>query len=250
MGSDDWSVLLNLDLALDGDPDADSVPVVRAVRPPGSDALVAGLLALPEGELTQTLELLEPAHRRWLAGHAPFVDGVRESLPAPEFARVAARLLVVVPGEVLRPVSARHETYAQTARMLQDKQATAQLLESGAVVVVLPQDVPLTRVSSFTHLHRQVDETSERRFDELRGATDALTAAVPEENLLGETTPVGPSPHQAEGYSSATHEIAHLLHLAALPTPTATRSAFFKPGEEEEDGVLRGGAGCWWVGWW
>ena len=27
---------------------------------------------------------------------------------------------------------------------------------------------------------------------------------------------MGPAPHQAEGYSSATHEIAHLLHLAAL----------------------------------
>ena len=209
--SDDWSDLMALSVALD----PDSVSVVEAVRPPGSEALVAGLLAMPAEELTRTLELLSPASRRWLATHAPFVEAVRK-LPVLEFARVAARLLVVVPGEVLRPVSARHETYAQTARMLRDPEATARLLESGAVVVVLPQDVPLTRVSSFAHLHSRVDSESGRGFDELRGAMSGLTAAVPEENLLGETTTVGPSPHQAEGYSTATHEIAHLLHLAAL----------------------------------
>ncbi|WP_405537424.1 hypothetical protein OG787_31905 [Streptomyces sp. NBC_00075] len=212
--SDDWSDLL--DLVPDLDPDVVPVSVVEPVEPPRSDVLVAGLLALPSGELPQTLALLPAAHRRWLAGHAPFVDGVRESLAAPEFAQVAARLLVVVPGEVLRPVSARHETYAQTARMLQDKEATVQLLESGAAVVVLPQDVPLTWVSSFAHLHGRVDAESGRGFDDLRGATGGLTAAVPEENLLGEVTSVGPSPHQAEGYSTATHEIAHLLHTVAL----------------------------------
>ena len=210
VGSDDWSDLVGLNL------DPDAVSVVQAVRPPRSDALVAALLTLPAEELTQALEFLDPAHRRWLATHKPFVNEARTSLPAPEFAQVAARLLVVVPGEVLRPVSARHETYAQTARMLQDKQSTARLLESGAVVVVLPQDAPLTGISSFAHLHGEADEASGRRYDALRGATAGLTAAVPEENLLGEITTVGPSPHQAEGYSTATHEIAHLLHLAAL----------------------------------
>ena len=120
VGSDDWSVLLNLDLALDGDPDADSVSVVRAVRPLGSDALVAGLLALPEGELTQALELLEPAHRRWLAGHAPFVDGVRESLPAPGFRAGGGTVAGGRAGRGAAAVSARHETYARPARMLQD----------------------------------------------------------------------------------------------------------------------------------
>ncbi|WP_327694988.1 hypothetical protein [Streptomyces sp. NBC_00459] len=204
----DWSDLLGLNL--------DAVSVVEAVRPPEPDALVAALLALPTGELPRTLELLDPAHRRWLATHEPFVNGVRDSLSTAQFAQVAARLLVVVPGEVLRPVSARHETYAQTARLLRDKETTARLLESGAVVAVLPQDVPLTRMSSFNQLHEQVDEQSGRDLDNLRGATAGLTAAVPEENLLGETTAVGTSPHQAEGYSTATHEIAHLLHLAAL----------------------------------
>ena len=194
----------------------DSVTAVEAVRPPNADALVTGLLTLPATELTRTLELLPPQHRRWLATHESFVDGVRTSLSAPEFAQVAARLLVVVPGQALRPVSARHETYAQTARMLQDKETTAQLLASGAAVVVLPQDVPLTRLSSFARLHGRVDAASGRAFRELRGATGGLTAAVPEENLLGEKTPVGPAPHQPEGYSTATHEIAHLLHLAAL----------------------------------
>ncbi|KUO09356.1 scabin-related ADP-ribosyltransferase [Streptomyces sp. DSM 15324] len=192
------------------------VQVAGAVEPPSSAELVAGLLDMPAGHLSDALTLMGPDHVRWLAAHQPFVDGLRTSLTPAEFAGVAARLLVVVPGEASRPVSARHEAHAQVTRMLGDPEVTARLLLSGASVVVLPQDVPLTDVSSFTALHGATDEHLGRSADDLRGAATPLTAAIPEENLLGEDTPVGPAAHQPDGYSSATHEIAHLIHMQGL----------------------------------
>ncbi|MEW2113724.1 hypothetical protein AB0945_00735 [Streptomyces sp. NPDC005474] len=201
------------------DPDTspgDGVLVAGAVEPPASADLVAGLLDMPDGHLTDALSLMGPEHMRWLASHQPFVDGLRTSLSPAEFAEVAARLLVVVPGEASRPVSARHEAYAQVARMMGNPEVTSRLLLSGATVVVLPQDVPLTGVSSFAALHGASDEHLGRSADDLRGAATTLTAAIPEENLLGEDTPVGPAAHQPDGYSSATHEIAHLIHMQGL----------------------------------
>ncbi len=105
---------------------------------------MTALLALPTDHLTAALALMGPEHVRWLASHEPFVDGLRTSLSPAEFAEVAARLLVVVPGEASRPVSARHEAHAQVARMMGNPEVTSRLLLSGATVVVLPQDVPLT----------------------------------------------------------------------------------------------------------
>ncbi|MET9442317.1 hypothetical protein [Streptomyces sp. NPDC006610] len=189
-----------------------TVAVPDAVEPPASAALVAGLSALPAAGLLEAVTLLSPAHRRWLAGRPDFVAGARSRLTAGEFAQFAARLLVVVPGETARPASARQEAYAQAARMLRDPDTVTRLLASGATVLVLPQDVPLGSVGSFAGLHG----VPGRGLDELRGAQSGLVAAIPEENLLGERTPVGPVPHQPEGYSSATHELAHLLHTAAL----------------------------------
>ncbi|MER7914291.1 hypothetical protein [Streptomyces sp. NPDC096068] len=186
------------------------------VRPDRAPALVDSLLALSAKDLCDALAVLPAAHVRWLASHPPLVEGLRAALPPSGFASAAARLLTVVPDGVARPVSARDETYARLEGMLGDPDVAARLLLSGAEVVVLPQDAPLSGVSSFAGLHGDPGVTGGRSLDELRGATTARTAALPEENLLGERTPVGPAPHQAEGYSTATHELAHLIHLDGL----------------------------------
>ncbi|MGW1469530.1 hypothetical protein ACWCPT_34920 [Streptomyces sp. NPDC002308] len=207
----------------DAEPGAGALPVVDPaadgllerpgpIEPSDADALVVELSGLPTAELWGRLELLPAGTRLWLASDAGFVEGVREMLTEREFAQVAARLLVVVPEGVERPASARQEAYAQVALMLLDGEVAAGLLRNGAVVMVLPKDVPVTRFSPFAHV-TGLRDGSGRPFEELRGAADgALTAAVTEENLLGETTSVGPAPHMADGYSSVTHELAHLVH--------------------------------------
>ncbi|MCL6674450.1 hypothetical protein [Streptomyces panaciradicis] len=174
------------------------------------------LLALPPAELDDAFAVMSQEDVRRLAAHAPFVYRLRTSRSAAQFARNTAHLLVVVPAGTSRPVSARREACRQVARMMGDPATAERVLLSGAEVVVLPKDVPLTEVSSFAAFHGRHDQHGGRPVAELRAGTTGLTAVVPEENLLGEQTTIGPVRHETEGYSSSTHEIAHLLHIAGL----------------------------------
>ncbi|WP_166025762.1 hypothetical protein, partial [Streptomyces chilikensis] len=148
------------------------VRLPESVRPEDAEALVANLSALPVPALLDELSSLPVEHRRWLAGQDEFVTSVRNRSSVDDFAQFGARLLVVVPGESARPVSARWEAYAQVARMLRDPDTVRKLLASGAAVVVLPQDVPLGSVSSFAGLHGP----DGRGLDDLRGAQSGLVA--------------------------------------------------------------------------
>ncbi|MFD4843780.1 hypothetical protein ACFWP1_10785, partial [Streptomyces sp. NPDC058425] len=204
-----------LDVIDDADPGQVSDEVVTVpgvVEPADAEGLLAGLSGLSVAELLVAVGLLPVGVRRWLAGRAGFVGGVRSRLSVGEFAEFGARLLVVVPGGSVRPVSARWEAGAQVARMFRDGEVVSRLLASGAVVVVLPQDVALGSVGSFVGL----GGVGGRGLDELRGAQSGLVAVIAEENLLGERTSIGAVPSQAEGYSSATHEVAHLIHTVGL----------------------------------
>ncbi|MFD4688776.1 hypothetical protein, partial [Streptomyces sp. NPDC058461] len=174
-----------LDVIDDADPGQVSDEVVTVpgvVEPADAEGLLAGLSGLSVAELLVAVGLLPVGVRRWLAGRAGFVGGVRSRLSVGEFAEFGARLLVVVPGGSVRPVSARWEAGAQVARMFRDGEVVSRLLASGAVVVVLPQDVALGSVGSFVGL----GGVGGRGLDELRGAQSGLVAVIAEENLLGE----------------------------------------------------------------
>jgi hypothetical protein len=211
-------------------PDALDSGLVRPpvpVAPTAPVAFVDALLGSQPAELLETLEYLPAGQRRWLARDARFVEGLTSALTdgrltRSDFARVAARLLVVVPDGVARPASARREAYALVTRVMRDEDVAATLLTGGAAVMVLPADTPLTALSGFQGSGSGFDELG-RRYAQLRGATNGqLIAAVPEENLLGEVTTVaGAAPHMADGYSSVTHELAHLVH-DALPEADRT----------------------------
>ncbi|MFJ7277025.1 hypothetical protein [Kitasatospora sp. NPDC098663] len=168
----------------------------------------------PLHERVQALEHLGPEVRRELAADTVFVEGLRSELSAEDFAQAAARLVIDVDPRVHQPVASRREAELQLARMLQDKEVAARLVAAGVRVVVVPRDVPLTGVAGFERLRGLVaggEAGGGRSVDQLRGANDGLVVAIPEENLLGERTTVGPHPTQPEGYSSATHELAHAV---------------------------------------
>ncbi|MFG3237351.1 hypothetical protein ACGFZG_37115 [Streptomyces antibioticus] len=125
-------------------------------------------------------------------------------------------MLVEVPPQTSQPLSVRQEAYRLVTGMLGDPDTAERLALAGASVVVLPKDTPLTEIDAFAAFQGGHDQLGHRPVAELRGGATGSTAVIAEENLLGEETPVGPHRHEPEGYSSATHEIAHLVHTVGL----------------------------------
>ncbi|MFE7810861.1 lonely Cys domain-containing protein [Streptomyces sp. NPDC057433] len=211
-----------------GVPDAD-LPALRAdltaladglrVRPEVTGdpvrVLAARLPGLSTADRDATLASLPPADRERLAGDPVLVDALRAGLAPAEFASVAAHLMTQVPDGVEQPVSAGDRARAQVARLLRDPDVAARLLKGGSRVVVVPRGEAMTSLDAFRFLRGAVTGDG-RPWDDVRGA-GTRTAAVTEENLLGERTTVstGMSAYP-DGYSTTLHEFAHTLHLHGL----------------------------------
>ncbi|MEK8145830.1 hypothetical protein NKH18_45220 [Streptomyces sp. M10(2022)] len=169
---------------------------------------------MPADDRAWELSLLSSADRERLASDPVLVDALRAALPGPEFAVTAAGLMVQVPAGVDQPVSAGREVRARIATMLHDPQVAATLLKDGSRVVVVPKDEAMTSLDAFRHL-RGVAIADGRTWDTTRGA-GGKTAAVTEENLLGEVTGLQGHNGYADGYSTTTHEFAHTIHQYGL----------------------------------
>ncbi|MGW2975133.1 hypothetical protein ACWDBO_52660, partial [Streptomyces mirabilis] len=140
-----------------------------------------------------------------------------------------ARSLVTVPEGVEAPDSAREEAVRQLVRALGGQHTAFQVWNSGVRVVVIPRGTPVTDLPGLGGLRDVHDgDGGTRSASGLRGVTDlrARVVAIAEENLLGETTEVGDVPHYPDGYSSVTHELAHLVYAYALTD--AERASVFR----------------------
>ncbi|MEU2773564.1 lonely Cys domain-containing protein, partial [Streptomyces sp. NPDC007162] len=178
--------------------------------------LPAHLLGLPADALYRELPLLGEADREGLASDPGVVDTLRRQLPAWEFASAAAHLMVRVPAGVEQPVSARNEAQKTIARMLHDPDVAAKLLKGGSTVLVVPKSQKMTSFEPFLHLKgKKVSPAEKRTWDETRGV-GSQSAAVTEENLLGEKTGVPGAQVYEDGYSTTVHEFAHTIHLYGL----------------------------------
>ncbi|MEV5492959.1 hypothetical protein AB0L47_34150 [Streptomyces bobili] len=179
--------------------------------------------------------------------------GVDWFAPLPDSVAVAvARELIVIPEGVRRPVAARMQLTRLLAAMLSDPDTAARIRDSAVRVVVIPRDVPVTDLLNSAEPahapHHALHETpngveraesaeSAESAEDMRDTSGAQAAGLPrgltlpraglvavsEENLLGEHTTTDPHrPFQAEGYSSVTHELAHMIHHFGL-TPQDRR---------------------------
>ncbi|MDT0402098.1 lonely Cys domain-containing protein [Streptomyces edwardsiae] len=178
-------------------------------------SLAARLPGLSTAGRDAALALLPSAHRERLAADPALVDALRDALPPAEFATVAAQLMTQVPDGVEQPVSAGDRARTQVARLLQDPDVAARLLKRGSRVVVVPRSEAMTAQDAFRHLRGGLTDDG-RPWETVRGA-GLRSAAVTEENLLGErtTVPDGEDAH-ADGYSTTVHEVAHTVHLYGL----------------------------------
>ncbi|MET8541612.1 ADP-ribosyltransferase [Kitasatospora sp. NPDC004799] len=187
---------------------------VVAARPPvglgGGEMPVPG----PLHEWVQALDYLSPEERRQLASEEAYLTGLREELEPGDFAQAAVRLLIEVDPRTHQPVAARRTAEDLLARMLTDKVVAERLVASGARVVVVPRDVPMTDVPGFVASGHGTGDG--RDWAVVRGASGHGLVLITEENLLGSRTSVGPDPAHAEGYSTSVHELAHAIHEFGL----------------------------------
>ncbi|MFE4824295.1 hypothetical protein ACFRFU_49775, partial [Streptomyces sp. NPDC056704] len=182
--------------------------------------------------------------------------GVDWFTPLPESDAVdVASELIVVPEAVGRPVAARMQLTRLVSGMLTDPDTADRVRESGVRVVVIPRDVRVTDLVDAADLTHAAHETPDGVSDthvtgRPRGLTlpQAKLVLVSEENLLGEHTTTDPSrPFQADGYSSVTHELAHMIYHFGLTDQDrqTVRNAFTTKTEtgdraEWADGPLTG----------
>ncbi|MEY7979877.1 hypothetical protein AB8O53_26570, partial [Streptomyces pilosus] len=194
---------------------ADGLRVRPEVTADPVRALAARLPGLSTADRDAVLASLPPADRERLAADPALVDALSAGLTPAEFASVAARLMTQVPDGVEQPVSAGDRARTQIARMLQNPAVTARLLKKGSRVLVVPRGEALTSLDAFRFL-RDAATGDGRPWDDVRGV-GTRTAAVTEENLLGERTTVGTGMSAyPDGYSTALHEFAHTIHLHGL----------------------------------
>ncbi|MFE0423168.1 hypothetical protein ACFW15_12165, partial [Streptomyces sp. NPDC058953] len=176
--------------------------------------LATRLPGMSKTERTHAIARLTPDHRERLANSPALVDTLRDTLTPDEFATTAADLIIQIPDGVHQPVSARETARTEIARLLRDPDVTARLVKGGSRVVVVPRDRPMTSLDAFKDLKGRTTEDG-RSWDDVRGM-GRHTAAVTEENLLGEQPETGDEEPYEDGYSTTLHEVAHTLHLHVL----------------------------------
>ncbi|MET9018218.1 hypothetical protein ABZX74_46660 [Streptomyces olivaceoviridis] len=185
------------------------------VAPPEAETLVAELPRMPHSERVGALEGLTPGQRRWLSRSVRFVAALQREVSSEEMAWTAAHLLVHGDLRADEPASARAEARAQVARMLQNPKVAGRLLNGRAEVLITPRDVHVTDLHALRHL-RGKRAGDGRSLDTIRGVSAHGVSAVTEENLLGGETFVGGGHHYPDGFSTATHEIAHAIFDVGL----------------------------------
>ncbi|MCO6000265.1 hypothetical protein [Actinoallomurus rhizosphaericola] len=192
-----------------GDSSAPPEPVTS--RPVSSAEKARRLAGLSPGERMSELQFMSANDRRVLASDREFVHGLRLSLSPVEFASAVAQLMIRVPSGVEQPATARQRLHAILTRMLSHNPNVAEnVITAGGKVFIIPRTASL---ASLGHTWRLAVEG--HAIENARGLTKGTgSAAVGEENLLGEIAAVGDQ--WPTGLSVVTHEIAHLIHNYGL----------------------------------
>ncbi len=162
-----------------------------------------------------------------------FLDGIQELFSPEEFGRAAACFCLVMPDDVQHPGESKTEALRiLSAQMAGDKAVTRRAIERVRGMVI-PANRLTTDYAPFDRL-RGTSTGDGRTWDTVRGIGNTPLgelrySSMPEENLLGipctatYTPTSGPTAgvpqtlgQYPEGYSVATHEVAHSLQGAAL----------------------------------
>lgn len=153
------------------------------------------------------------------------LDLLQAQLSATQFAKIAAILMLKVPGSVVESEEARERATEILEIQLQDKGIARRLLDQGTTVVVIPKNKKMTDVVEFQSL-AGTQTFDGRTWDEVRGSggfkvpgKKAIYVAISEENTVGSSAEGDASGTQwcyAAGYSVTSHEFAHVVDRFGL----------------------------------
>jgi peptidoglycan hydrolase-like protein with peptidoglycan-binding domain len=216
-------------------------------------------------EAKSVLTTIEGANAATLAsirGNPTLLNSIQAATTDPQFARVAALLILIVPAGVVDPVAARTEALRILTVQLANKAIARGSIDNHIGVVIVPRNKLMTDLPQFASLAGQTTFDG-RNWETTRGS-GGLTldgnvfTAIAEENLLGGActamfngTPV--SGQYAEGYSTTSHEFAHTLHnyvltaadRTAITTAYNARKASATAHPTDADQWVDGREGCY-----
>ncbi|GAA4794637.1 hypothetical protein [Streptomyces ziwulingensis] len=189
--------------------------------PDDPDAVRRQLPGLARTDRLTYLAGLAPEQRRWVAADPATIEALQAALAAPEFAEVAAALMVDVPAAAEGPLAARYEMEQVVARMLPNPSVAAELLRRGTRLVVIPR----------------IDRDVARDHSPALWGEGALEQAFavprhPPVVMLNEELVVGGRNRDGQvlfpdGHGTTVHEMAHLVHFVLAPHQRAQITAAF-----------------------
>jgi len=134
-----------------------------------------------------------------------------------EYANAVVEFVLIIRSDLVDPPAAEAEAIRILSVMLGNDEIAKTTMLSAMIAVIIPRNKLLTDLPQFSHL-AGVDTFDGRDWEATRGIRSGDNVAFAEENLLGGTSTatfegnlVGTG--HSQGFSSATHEFAHGLHV-------------------------------------
>ena len=203
--------------------------------------VIEAAIAKKTGDWRTVIDSLPEARVNELAGFHAWLDKIAPQVSEWRFAYLAAAIMI---NSKHAPV-ARKEARRQISAELGDKDVAMRMIKKPVSAVIVPRDKQMTELPEFASL--ATDDSGAgpgktfdgREWAHVRGVGDVrvgtkVYAAITEENLLGGdpdpkvfaekkdahgtvTVPAGPAQGgYTAGYSTTTHEFAHVLHRHGL----------------------------------
>ena len=197
----------------------------------------------PQEDLTQYLREALTKHRMKVrALPSDDFELLKEELGGMQFAQMCAGIMLYMPNGVTNPQGCRTEAIRILAAMMgRDPEMASRLLGKRVEVIVVPKSIGMTKLPQFYSLDG-VQFGDGRTWDDTRGVAmttptyekysleeinrgkrikpsdlkrGRLLLAITEENLTGSSS-VAIGHCYAKGYSTTSHEFAHMIHEQGL----------------------------------
>lgn len=154
------------------------------------------------------------------------LDLLQKHLTDTEFTQAASLIILSVPGTVVESDKARTVVMSHLEVLFKNKVVARNLLDKNAVIVVVPKNKKMTDLPEFASL-AGTQTFDGRNWEDVRGSgglelNGKIYVAVTEENTLGTDAEGDVSGTQwcyDSGYSTTTHEIAHVIDIHGLTAP-------------------------------